>query len=139
MTKYELNRNQEEDDIVEALLRLPTKNLETRIKELEKEVQTRQKLSQEALLVMGTRQLNLEERVWHLRYAMLESAGSRTRDELNKQIQNLEAWKLNEMIACFRDLSGLRERLQQSREELEKARQKLKLVKPDRQERDQRL
>ena len=131
MANYKPNTTKEEDDTIEALLKLPAKNLESRVKQFESEVRKRQRLNDEALSSLGTLQLQSENRVWQLRYASPFEKSFSALLDFKKQILNLESSKINEMTACFRDISDLKEKLQEAREEFESARQKLKLVMPE--------
>lgn len=131
MTNYKLNTASEEDAVIDDLLRLPAKNLESRVKQFESEIQERQRLNDEALSSLGTLQLQSENNAWQLRYASPFEKSFSALLDFKKQILNLESSKINEITACFRDISGLKEKLQETREELESARQKLKLVIPE--------
>jgi len=126
------NKNKlKEDDILETFLKLPKKNLETRIKQLEKEIKTRQALSNEALSKLGTHQLQIKDKLWRLRYTSMLNEGFIVNRDFIKQLANLEEQRIKEMINCFKDMLSLREKLQETREELELDRQKLKLIESD--------
>ena len=118
----------QEDDIVETLLRLPTKNLESRIKQFESEVKERQQFRNNALSTLGTHKLRLEDQLQRLRYFLSPGQGLQINQGFLTEIIRLEGNIIDEVIACFRDVSRLREKLQEAREELEASRQKLKLI-----------
>lgn len=126
------NKNKlREDDILKTFLRLPKKNLETRIKHLDHDIKTRQVLSNEALSRLGTHQLQIKEKLWQLRYASMLNEGFIVNRDFIKQLVNLEEQRIKEMIGCFKDILHLREKLQEAQEELEIDRQKLKLIESD--------
>jgi len=126
------NKNKlKEDDILETFLKLPKKNLEARIKQLEDEIKTRQALSNEALSGLGTHQLQIKDKLWRLRYTSMLNEGFIVNRDFIKQLINLEEQRFKEMINCFNDILHLKEKLQEAREELELDRQKLKLIELD--------
>lgn len=131
MADYKPNAASEEDAVIDDLLRLPASNLESRVKQFESEIRKRQALSDSALSELGTLQLRAENRAWQFRYASPFDNSFSAMLDFRRQILNLESAKINEMTACFRDISGLKEKLQEAREELESARQKLRLVMPE--------
>lgn len=116
------------DDIVEGLIRLPIRNLESRISELEHEIGLREHLSEELLLEFGTNRLRLEDRKYRLRYVGLVSVGSKEKQHVEKELQQLDKNESSEKIGCFRDVSTLRQRLQEAREALETNKEKARLV-----------
>ena len=126
---YEISRTrEEEDDIIEALLRLPTRNLESRIRQLEKEIATRQRLSDKVLSTLGTHQLQLKQRLKRLYYIGALGNGFNVKKDCEGQILKLEELIINEMIACFKDMLQLKEKLQEAREELAMDKVKLTLM-----------
>ncbi len=128
MVDYKAKKRDEEDDeIVSALLKIPSKNLEERIRLIESEIGERQKLSNEGLVQLGTQQLRLEEKIRQLHYST--DWGDTFSKNLKFQFINLEIQKMKEMIGCFKDISWLKQRLQEAKEELEMEKQKSKLLK----------
>lgn len=126
---YGISRTrEEEDDIIEALLRLPARNLESRIRELIKEIGTRQQLRDRALSTFGTHRLQLKERIKHLYYSDALSTSSNMQRHCEMQILRLEELIMNEMIACFKDVLQLKEKLLEAREELAMDQAKLTLM-----------
>ena len=119
-------RVDEDDELVSALLRIPAKNLEERIELIESEIRERKKLSNDGLAQLGTQQLHLDEKIRQLRYSTdWENTFSRN---LKFQFINLDIQKMKEMIACFKDVSWLKQRLQEAKEDLEMEKQKSKLL-----------
>lgn len=128
MTKYnQLN----EQDLLDALLRLPVRNLESRIRLLEDQSTTRQQLSNEALSALATRQEQLQDQLHQLRYIQVFQPAFSARQNFQNQIMKLEEQKFTEIITCFRDLSLLAEKRLEAESELELDTQKLGLVSLD--------
>ena len=128
MVDYKAKKREDvEDEIVGALLKLPAKNLEERIELIESEIIERKKLSNEGLAHLGTQQLHLDEKISQLRYTA--DWGDTFSKNLKFQFINLEIQKMKEMIGCFKDVSWLKQRLQEAKEELEMEKQKSKLLK----------
>jgi len=120
-------RDEDDDELVSALLKLPAKNLEERIELIESEIIERKKLSSEGLAQLGTQQLHLDEKIRQVRYTA--NWGDTFSRNLKFQFINLEIQKMNEMIGCFKDVSWLKQRLQEAKEDLEMEKQKSKLLK----------
>ena len=130
MEKRKLEKEDEVDEIVDTLLDLPVKNLEQRIKDLGTEITMRAIIRNGALSSMGTHQLRLEEglRQMHYRSAVNGSALSR-RTALEQEMARTEFRKLDEWLLYFGDVSRLRERLQEAKEDLALESEKRRLVK----------
>jgi len=127
MVDYWPKRENEEDDIVETLIRIPVRSLEERVKLLENEIRTRKALSGEAIAKIGTQQLHLEAGMRQFQYST--AFGSSFNKNLKFQFINLEIQKIKEKIDCFRDISNLEEKLLSIKEDLEMEKQKIKLIK----------
>jgi hypothetical protein len=128
MTNNSQKEDLKEDEIVDALLRLTSKNLESRIKQLEEEIQDRKILRDQFLELMGNQQLKLEDKVWQLRYAFPNTRSWERLKDHEIEIRRLEQMKISEQIASAADVSRIQERLQQAQEEFEEESIKLKLV-----------
>jgi hypothetical protein len=128
MTNHTRKENPVEDSIVETLLRLPAKNLETRIRQLEDEIRDRKRLRDEFLSTMGTQQLSLEERAWQLRYSGFTDRGLEHLGAIESEIRRLGQMKVTEQIFSLRDVALIREKLMTAQEELEQELVKLQLV-----------
>ncbi len=128
MVDYKSKKREDEDDeIVSALLKIPANNLEERIRLIESEIRERKKLSNEGLAQLGTQQLHLDEKIRQLRYTT--DWGDTFSKNLKFQFINLEIQKMKEMIGCFKDVSWLKQRLQEAKEDLEMEKHKSKLLK----------
>ena len=126
MVDYKAKKRDEEDEIVSALLKIPAKNLEKRIDLIENEIGERKRLSNEGLVQLGTQQLRLDEKIRQIRYTA--DWGDTFSKNLKFQFINLEIQKMKEMIGCFKDVSWLKQRLQEAKEDLEMEKQKSKLL-----------
>lgn len=120
-------RKYEDDELVSALLKIPAKNLEERIELIESEIRERKELSNEGLAQLGTQQLHLDEKIRQIRYTT--DRGDAFSRSLKFQFINLEIQKMKEMIGCFKDVSWLKQRLQEAKEDLEMEKHKSKLLK----------
>ena len=118
------SKNKEIDEIIDTLIELPEKNLENKINELEKEISMRRNILNEALSNLGTQKLQLEGKIWQMRYS-----GININVLLEKELSRTEIRETDELISYFRDVSRLKEKLQDAREELELEKQKRRLVK----------
>ena len=128
MVDYKAKKREDEDDeLVSTLLKIPAKNLEERIELIESEIIERKKLSNKGLAQLGTQQLHLDEKLRQLHYST--DWGDAFSKNLKFQFINLEIQKMKEMIGCFKDVSWLKQRLQEAKEELEMEMQKSKLLK----------
>lgn len=130
MSAFQTNPNTKEtdEDIVDTLLRLPSKNLEERIKLLEQEIRERQALNDQILSALGTEQIHADERVSQLRYAAPSSPEFGRKESAEERSLRLEALRINECLAFLHDLFQLREKVQEAQEELEAQRKRLKLL-----------
>lgn len=129
MEKRKSKKEGEVDEIVDTLLRLPVKNLEDRIKQIETEVAMRRVLLNGALSSLGTHQLRLKEKLRqvHYRSAINGSALAR-KTTLEQEMARTEFRKIDEWLAYFKDVIKLNDDLQQAREELTLEREKRRLV-----------
>jgi hypothetical protein len=83
MKKDYYSKEADKDDILDSLIRAPKKNLDSRIKQLTKDIRTRQALSDKALSSLATHQTKLNERLWQLRYmSVLNDAFISQRNDL---------------------------------------------------------
>ncbi|MEZ5357199.1 MAG: hypothetical protein R3F48_00120 [Candidatus Zixiibacteriota bacterium] len=123
-----MKKEEETDTEIEEFIRLPKKNLASRIEWFEKQIRTREKLSDESIAKLNTQQFLLEERIKALRYAQGSERATGIRKDFQIQHQILEVYKLNEILACFKDVSYLQFRIQDAQEELNKQNQRLKLL-----------
>ena len=118
----------EDNDIIEDILRLPKNNLEARIKQLERDIKSRLELKDNVLTNLENNQIKLEDQLWRFRYISPFTDAFLANRDLQSQLQRLNSLKINEQVSCFQDIQKLREKLQFTREELETAKKKFKLV-----------
>ena len=123
------SKGREIDDIVDTIIELPVKNLENKIKEIETEIIMRKGILNEALTGLGTRGLQLEEKIWQMRYSGILGSAINVRTDLEKELARTEIRKTDEWVSYFRDVSRLKEELQNAREEIALEKEKRKLVK----------
>jgi len=128
MAKYRGAKESEEDDVVDTLLKLPAKNLESRLRQLESDVRQRHDLRNHALSTLGTHKLQLKDQSFRLRYASLSNTGFQTSQDCLREIIRLDQSIISEMISCFQDVLRLKENIQEAQEELELEKQKLLLI-----------
>ena len=128
MTNNSRKEDLKEDELVDTLLRLSSKSLESRIKQLEQEIHARKKLRDEFLELMGTQQLRLEDKIWQLRYASPNTHSWERLKDHEIELRRLEQMKISEQIASAADVSRIQENLQRAEEEFEEESIKLKLV-----------
>ena len=122
------NNSRESDEIVSALLRLPSKNLEGRIKGLEEEIQERGKMRNHVLTRLETHRIRLKDHKKRLKYISLTGQSPAELQSIASDLLKIETSMAGELKDCFRDISGLKERLQEAREEMEMERQKLAIM-----------
>ena len=105
-------------DDVDRFAKLPVKNLISRIKEIEKDIELRDNILESSLNKIGTRLLRLKERISRMKYSDVR--------EFENEIERLNRRKVDEFISWFHDVSRLKERLTIAKEELEFEKEKLK-------------
>lgn len=116
-----------EDEQIERILRLPARNLESRIAELESAVRERQQISWDALSGLGTERLRLEERLHRMRYAGLAGGISQAEVTMKRNQVSLDQTVIQELVNCFNDVQRLKDQLRQAKEELQLEKQKFNL------------
>jgi len=124
-------RKNEEKDLVGALLRLPKKNLESRIRVLQIEIQERKKLKDESLSRLFTSRSKLRSLQARAAYVGSVSEALRRQVDLLGNLGTVERDISHEEASAFRDLSGLRAELQLAHEELAVEEEKLVLISSD--------
>ena len=125
MTAKTYEHNNREGDPVQVLLRLPKQGLETRITRLEEEMGVRQKLNNTTLSSLGTKKLQLEDRLGRTRYARNPDQARRDNES---QLLAIEDLKRREALDNFEARFRLAEQLEQAQQELDEQRQRLKLI-----------
>lgn len=124
-------RKNEEKDLVSALLRLPKKNLESRIRELQTEIQERKKLKDESLSRLFTSRSRLKSLQRRAAYVGSVSEALKRQVDLVGNLGTVERDISLEEAGAFRDLSRLRAELQLAHEELAMETEKLALISSD--------
>jgi len=127
MDKYKKKEELNNNDIIGDLIRLPKRNLEAKIRQLETDIRTRQKINDKSLTSLSTHQLQLKDRLWQQRY-ISDITGLTIRNQISSKIIQLEEDIQREIIGCFGDISELKEKLQEASEEFENEKVKLKLL-----------
>lgn len=128
MIKNRPEEGSETLDQVEALLGMPARNLESRIKQLECEISQRHQLSQDTLSELGTQHLRLDDQLFRLRYSAFPGDPLVLDRTLGQQRLRLDESIQNERTGCFRDIIRLKEQVQEAREELAVEKQKLAML-----------
>ena len=113
------------DEFLDELMRIPKKNLETKIDFLEKEITIRKTNSDNALSELLTQQLQLKDRSNRPIY---QFADINEMSNLKKQVWQLGVQILGELNSCFRDILELKEKTLEVKEELEMSNLKSKIL-----------
>ncbi len=121
-------KESENDDVVDALLRLPSKNLGSRIRGLEQEIQERQKMRNHVLTKLQTHKAQLKGHKERLKYVSLSGQSPEVLQRVVSDLLKIDNSMATELKDCFRDISSLKERLQEAREELDFESQKLAMI-----------
>ncbi len=128
MKEYINQSKKEENDIVIDLIRLPSVNLEKRVKLFESEIQSRKRMSDTILSTLETKKARIEDQISRLQYSGTIGDSFIVKRDFQKQVNNFEKDIINELTGRFRDLFMLKEKLQETKEELEVERQKMHLL-----------
>jgi len=122
------NLELQEDKILDRFLKLPLENLETRIREIEKEVNERIMIKQRILANLEHERKRLEEKNNELEFNKFNGNFLSRRTTLEIQMLNIEKAKEQEEVSCFGDLQRLRQELRFAKEELKREKEKSKLL-----------
>jgi len=122
------NPELQEDNILDRFLKLPLENLETRIQEIEKEVNERTMIKKRILEDLEHERKRFEEKNNELNFNKFNGNFLSRRTTLEIQMLNIEKAKQQEEVSCFRDLQRLRQELRFAKEELKREREKSKLI-----------
>ncbi|MFA5032761.1 MAG: hypothetical protein WC614_07060 [bacterium] len=117
-----------DDDDLQRLLLVPIENLEQRIKELESEIDERQKIKKGLISELEHQRVGLEDAVNQLEFDKFNPSFMSRRTTFQLQMLNVEQSKFHEEISCFRDVIILKEKLRFAQEELRKQKEKSKLL-----------
>ena len=130
MEEVEYNGDNE-DNQLKSLLSSSKKSLERKVRELTKELENRQRISNKILTTLQTAKLQLEDKLWRLRYSSMFNEAFIVNRDFMRQIQRIEEQISAESISNFQDTLKLKIKLQEITEELELEYQKLKLLEFD--------
>jgi len=122
------NAELQEDNILNRFLKLPLENLETRIQEIEKEVNERTMIKKRILADLEHQRRRFETKHNELNFNKFNENFLSRRTTLEIQMLNIEKAKQQEEVSCFRDLQKLRQELRFAKEELKREKEKSKLV-----------
>jgi hypothetical protein len=125
-SKY--NEKDELSDIIDSLIKIPRKNLEARILQLESEIHHRKSLNTSIISGLLTLQARFKEQIWRLRYNHTISSALKENKETAAQLLRFQEAIDKELLSCFKDLSYLSDKLLTLREELEINKQKQSLL-----------
>ena len=120
--------NKKDDELVEALLKLPSKNLETRITAIESEIDERQNMRNHVLTKLQTHKAQLKGHKERLKYVSLSGQSPEVLQRVASDLLKIDNSMAIELKDCFRDISRLKERLQEAREEFEIEKKKLAMI-----------
>jgi hypothetical protein len=111
-------------DILDSLIKIPRKNLEAKICQIEQDINQRKNLNSMIISRLLTLQSRFKDHVRRLRYNhTISSAFKANKDAAFQLLQFQEAID-QELLSCFKDLSYLSDKLLKLREELEINKQK---------------
>ena len=122
------NSTSENKDLIEGLLQLPSKNLESRIKAIETEIDERHKMRNHVLTKLQTHKTQLKDHKERLKYVSLSGQSSEILQRVVGDLLKIDNSMAIELKECFRDISRLKERLQDAREEFEIEKKKLAMI-----------
>lgn len=122
ITDNDLNHNN-----LDKLLYTPVRNLEERIRLLESEINRRSEISQEIQLALGTDIVRQQDVLWRARYLGPHDDVNR---RIKESIQNFRKRHEIERVTCWTDVLKLKLRLQETRESLKSAQDRLGLLIP---------
>lgn len=120
-----------DEHIIEYLIKAPRNSLEEKIKQIEADILSRQNIRDNALTEIFTSIVRLKDRLKRLDYVSVFNESFIVNRDFIKQIIQLEETAINEIIASFKDVLYLRDKLHQAKEELGLENLKLSLLDSD--------
>ncbi len=114
---------EDENDIINDLLKVSKNNLEDKLKLLENELINRQQIFDKVMSNLGTNKIRLEERLHRFRYV-----GFQGREMMIRDLSHLDFKIISEWTEYFRDMLHLKEKLQEAMGELNIERFKNRLI-----------
>lgn len=115
-------------DAVDALMSLPIRNLESRMRFLENEIVARQHVQNNVEEALSSQRTSTEEALRRIKYADVGGPLSVERMKHGDALRELEDKRLLHLETEFRDMTTLRSRLQEAKEELRKVRERRRLI-----------
>lgn len=125
-----VNENNDEH-IIEYLIKAPRNSLEEKIKQIEEDILTRQDIRDNALTKLFTHILRIKDRLKRLDYVSISNEAFIVNRDFIGKIIHLEETAINEIIGSFKDALYLRDKLHQAKEELGLENLKLSLLDSD--------
>ena len=118
--------NENVEDIVDTLIRIPIKNLEQTVKTIQESIKSRKDIFNATLSSLSKREFELKAHLWKMRYSL---GGELTRKlTLETEFANIKSAIFSNRLSHFHDTLRLKEKLQLTQEKLEMEREKRKLV-----------
>ncbi len=114
---------EDENDIINDLLNISKNNLEDKLKLLENELINRRQIFDTNITNLGTNKIRLEDRLHRFRYI-----GFQGREMMIRDLSHLDFKIISEWTEYFRDMLHLKEKLQETKGELNMERFKDRLV-----------
>ena len=120
------NTDENIDDVVDTIIKLPIKNLEERIRNIKEDIKARETIFDSSLLVLGKREIEVKSHLWKMRYSLGNELNRKL--SLENELTKIRSAKISNAISHFHDSLRLKEKLQLALEQLAMEREKGKLV-----------
>jgi hypothetical protein len=113
-------------DLLDRILAVPLWNLESRVKELEKEVTARLELSDKLHRRLQQERMRLQSKLpIDVQYS---TRADPRKTAIERGLLDVEINRIHEYISCFRDLLKIKHDLREAREQLRKERMRFSLL-----------
>lgn len=119
---------EDEEDVLDRLLKLNSENLEDKVKEIESEISERQRIKAKILQDMDHEILKTHEKMDCLRYPIFHEMTLKNRRALENQMINLEKRKAETIETCFNDTMKLKKELRDIKAKLKHEKEKQSLI-----------
>jgi hypothetical protein len=120
------NIDEDIDDIVNSIIKLPIKNLEERIKNIKIDIKERETIFESSLSILARREIEIEFHLSKMKYSMGNELNRKF--SLENELANIRNTKIGNTISHFHDSLRLKEKLQLAKEQLTMERKKRKLI-----------
>lgn len=114
------------DDIVDTIIKLPIKNLEERIKNIQKDIRKREEIFDSSLSILVAREIEIESQLSKMKYSLGNELNRK--QSLENELTKIRNTKISNTISHFQDNQRLREKLQLANEQLAMEKEKSKLI-----------